>query len=126
YALWDDCSQAFKEPANYGKENIFEVGFKSGLGDPTSGEGNILSYYTTPSNTSLPGSPVFRPTIAFYESFDAGDRRKDWGMYTSITLQGVTYEFDPHIFKFTSEKYFAGEESGWDASINYPLIRYAD
>lgn len=126
YALWDDYSQAFKEPANYGKENIFEVGFKSGLGDPTSGEGNILSYYTTPSNTSLPGSPVFRPTIAFYESFDAGDRRKDWGMYTSITLQGVTYEFDPHIFKFTSEKYFAGEESGWDASINYPLIRYAD
>ncbi len=126
YSLWEDYSRAFKEQANYGKENIFEVGFKSGLGDPTSGEGNILSYYTTPNNTSLPGSPVFRPTIAFYDSFETGDRRKEWGMYTSITIQGITYTFEPHIFKFTSEKYFAGEESGWDASINYPLIRYAD
>ncbi|MBX2924410.1 MAG: RagB/SusD family nutrient uptake outer membrane protein [Chitinophagaceae bacterium] len=126
YSLWEDYSQAFKEPANYGKENIFEVGFKSGLGNPTSGEGNILSYYTTPNTTSLPGSPAFRPTIAFYESFEPGDRRKEWGMYTSITINNVEYEFVPHIFKFTSEKYFAGAEPGWDASVNYPLIRYAD
>lgn len=99
--------------------------FKSGLGDPTSGEGNILSYYTTPNNTSLPGVSGLCPTQRFYDSFEVGDRRKEWGMYTSRVIGGVSFKFAPHIFKYTSEKYFTGEQPGWDASVNIHLIRYA-
>ncbi len=124
YRLWPDYANAFSLANENGAESIFEVQFQSNLG----GEGSSFTGTLLPRATPLgSGFSNFVPTADFAGSFEPGDRRREWGFYTSYTKgsQVVTLPF-PYFFKFLDEGVINANANTNDANTNHPVLRYAD
>jgi SusD family. len=123
YHLYKNYSDIF-DPAhkNEGYENIFEVQFSySGYWGL---EGSLQSSYWGPRGVGGPtnggGWGGFGPTQYLYDSYEAGDLRKEAFFYTEF--KGVK-QTPPSTKKYVDKNYGTEIE---DDDLNYILIRYPD
>jgi hypothetical protein len=122
--LWPDYANAFSLANENGKESIFEVQFQANVG----GEGSSFTGTILPRATILgSGFSNFVPTTDFAQGFEPGDRRREWGFYTTYTkgTQVVNLPF-PYFFKFLDEGVINANANTNDANTNLPVLRYAD
>lgn len=103
-------------------ESIFEVQFKGG----SNGEGSPFSNQFAPigSGTAVVavGNPLGQniPTNEMFQSYEAGDLRRDVSMATSYVLSGRETKHN-YILKYRSTP-----ASNLDADVNWIVLRYAD
>lgn len=121
--LMDDFSDVFRPENENNDEIIFAIQYQSGSGSPS----YQLRYYLP---RDLPGSPqvarglaAYLPSQELYESYKAGDLRRDWTLFTEYTYQGETVTFPPHWHKFMD---YEGLNNTANNETDFPLLRYAD
>ena len=114
-------------PANrFNKELIFAVQNKGNTG-AANGFGMALflprSTIKLASGGTVAGNSADVPTQEFYDSFVAGDLRRDRTFFTSYDAGGGLATFRPHWYKFFDPSAIATLGEG---TLNYPVLRYAD
>jgi hypothetical protein len=124
YSLWPDYANAFSLANENGRESIFEVQFQANL----SGEGSSLTSTLLPRATIIgSGFSNFVPTADFAQSFEPGDRRREWGLYTTYNKGGQVVNLPfPYFFKFLDEGVINANANTSDANTNVPVLRYSD
>jgi hypothetical protein len=114
-------------PANrFNKELIFAVQNKGNTG-AANGFGMALflprSTIKLASGGTVAGNSADVPTQEFYDSFVAGDLRRDRTFFTSYDAGGGLATFRPHWYKFFDPSAITTLAEG---TLNYPVLRYAD
>ncbi len=126
YALLDNYFNIFSPGNRHNKELVFAV---ENLGNTGSANGFALALFLPRSTikfadgTYLGGNSADVPTTEFYNSFKAGDLRKDRTFFTQYDAGGGLVTFQPHWFKFFDSSALTNLGEG---SLEYPVIRYAD
>nr|WP_287937829.1 RagB/SusD family nutrient uptake outer membrane protein [Algoriphagus sp.] len=122
YQLRPTYSGIFGAANENNTESIFEVQFKGG----SNGEGSPFSNQFAPigSGTAVVavGNPLGQniPTNEMYQSYEAGDLRRDVSMATSYILSGREVKHN-YILKYKSTP-----AANLDSDINWIVLRYAD
>jgi len=123
-----------------GKEVVFSVQYLAGTGGFEGGEGNSWTPVWVPKGAGIAlvewksgGTP-----IEFFDSYPAGDQRRDASFMTSyIDGNGATIEYPtsplvaPHLRKFLSDIQEGPDPNfsaidGKDYGCDFPVLRYAD
>lgn len=126
YGLLENYSSIFSPSNRFNKELIFAVQNKGNTGT-SNGFGLALflprSTIKFSNGTYLGGNSADVPTTEFYNSFKAGDLRKDRTFFTQYDAGGGLVTFSPHWFKFFDSSSLSNLGEG---TLNYPIVRYAD
>jgi starch-binding outer membrane protein, SusD/RagB family len=114
-------------PANrFNKELVFAVQNKGNTG-AANGFGMALflprATIKLPGGGTVAGNSADVPTKEFYDSFAAGDLRRDRTFFTSYDAGGGAVTFVPHWYKFFDPSAITTLGEG---TLNYPVVRYAD
>jgi hypothetical protein len=126
YGLVDKYFDIFTPQNRFNKELIFAVQNKGNTG---ASNGFALALFLPRSLIALPGGGTVAgnsadvPTEEFYQSFKAGDLRKDRTFFTEYDAGAGKVTFRPHWYKFFDPSTIANLAEG---TLNYPVIRYAD
>ncbi|HEX7366780.1 MAG TPA: RagB/SusD family nutrient uptake outer membrane protein [Pelobium sp.] len=124
YDLMPNYADVFKAATENGKEMIFSVQYKSGLG----GQGSPFSNYYAPpgSGTYVSISPPLGNVIVnddIFNAYESGDTRKAASVSkTYIGAGGATVTL-PNAF---SKKFPDPSATQYDSDNNWIVIRYAD
>ena len=121
--LIDEFPDVFRPENENNEEIIFAIQYSSASGAPS----YQLRYYLP---RDLPGSPQvarglgrYLPSQDLYDSYEEGDLRRDWTLFTEYTYQGETVTFEPHWHKFMD---YSGLSNTANNDTDFPLLRYAD
>jgi hypothetical protein len=122
YDLFATYADVFKVENKNGKESVFEIQHRDGLGT-----GNGLTTYLAieGSNDQGRGFGSFYANPNLVNAFQTGDQRKNTLANTAISPTGATITAPSsrfHIRKFVDPTVIAFP----NARNNYPIIRYAD
>lgn len=128
YALWDDFADVFKLSSRGGKEAIFSVGFGDAGGAIIFWEVGQFQVRLLPPQLSVEGVQNAQgwqiPTQQLYDSYDAGDRRREVTFITQIhDPNGTVTTIRPYIQKYWDR---VAEPNGNGSANDFPVIRYAD
>lgn len=114
-------------PANrFNKELIFAIQNKGNTG---AGNGFAMALFLPRSTIKLAGGGTVGgnsadvPTQEFYNSFAAGDLRRDRTFFTQYDAGAGLATFRPHWYKFFDPSAISTLNEG---TLVYPIIRYAD
>jgi starch-binding outer membrane protein, SusD/RagB family len=114
-------------PANrFNKELIYAIQNKGNTG---ASNGFAMALFLPRSTIKLPnggtvgGNSADVPTQEFYNSFATGDLRRDRTFFTEYDAGAGKATFRPHWYKFFDPSAIS---TLGEASLNYPIIRYAD
>ncbi|WP_430809495.1 MULTISPECIES: RagB/SusD family nutrient uptake outer membrane protein [unclassified Carboxylicivirga] len=140
YKLEDIYEDVFDVDNPNGKETVFSVQYMAGTGGWEGGEGNSWTPVWVPKGSGIAlvewksaGTP-----IEFFNSYPAGDQRRDASFMTSyIDGNGATIEYPtsplvaPHLRKFLSDIQEGPDPNfsaidGKDYGCDFPVLRYAD
>jgi hypothetical protein len=126
YDLLDNYFTIFSPGDKFNKELIFAVQNKGNTG---TANGFGMALFLPRSTIKLPGGGFVGgnsadvPTLEFYNSFKAGDKRKDRTFFTQYDAGAGLATFQPHWFKFFDSTSVTNLGEG---NLVYPVIRYAD
>ncbi|WP_438965195.1 RagB/SusD family nutrient uptake outer membrane protein [Flavobacterium sp.] len=143
YSLVSNYNTIFENSGENGPESVFEVQYTdaegAGFGCLQCSEGNVAVGFNGIRNYSGPffdsGFSFNVPTQAVYNSFEAGDNRRDVAILNIVTwaaANNATYGTGYKHTGFYNRKYIArqGDSNIGDQNLtnpnNYRAIRYAD
>lgn len=140
YGLEENFEDVFDPENPNGKEIVFSIQYLAGTGGFNGGEGNSWTPVWVPKGSGIAlvewksgGTP-----IEFFNSYPAGDERRDASFMTSyINSDGATISYPesplvaPHLRKFLSDIQEGPDPSfsaidGKDYGCDFPVLRYAD
>ena len=126
FGLVDSYFDIFTPQNRFNKEIIFDIQNKGNTG---ASNGFAMALFLPRSTIPLPGGGTVAgnsadvPTEEFYNSFKAGDLRKDRTFFTEYDAGAGKVTFRPHWYKFFDPSAIT---TLGEASLNYPIIRYSD
>ncbi|CAM4070820.1 Starch-binding associating with outer membrane [Pedobacter westerhofensis] len=126
FGLLDSYFNIFTPDNRFNKELIFAIQNKGLTG---TGNGFSMALYLPRATIPLAGGGTVAgnsadvPTVEFYNSFKAGDLRKDRTFFTQYNAGGGLVTFRPHWYKYFDPS--AITNLG-EATLNFPVLRYAD
>lgn len=126
FGLLDSYFNIFTPENRFNKEIIFSVQNKGLTG---TGNGFGMALYlpraTIPlaAGGTVGGNSADVPTVEFYNSFKAGDLRKDRTFFTQYNAGAGLVTFRPHWYKYFDPS--AISNLG-EATLNFPILRYSD
>ena len=122
FDLMEDFPDVFRPETQPNQENIFVMNFVAGMPGDQQWE---LKYYlpTEIDDAVARGLGRYVPSKEhLYDTYEEGDLRRDWTMWTSFTHEGETWTFAPHWHKFMD---YATLDNTDDNNNDIPLLRYA-
>ncbi|WP_437919990.1 RagB/SusD family nutrient uptake outer membrane protein [Sphingobacterium sp. LRF_L2] len=126
YGLEADYFDLFTPENKFNKEFLFAIQNKGFTGSST---GFSMSMYLPRSLIPLPGGGKVAgnsadvPTQEYYDSFAAGDLRRDRTFFTSYDAGAGAVTFKPHWYKYFDA---AAIQNLGEADLNFAIFRYAD
>lgn len=126
FGLVDNYFDIFTPQNRFNKEIIFDIQNKGNTG---ASNGFAMALFLPRSTIPLPGGGTVAgnsadvPTEEFYNSFKAGDLRKDRTFFTAYDAGAGKVTFRPHWYKFFDPSAISTLGEG---SLNYPVLRYSD
>jgi hypothetical protein len=126
YGLLPSYFDIFTPANRFNKELIFAIQNKGNTG---ASNGFAMALYLPRSTIKLPsggtvgGNSADVPTLEFYNSFAAGDLRRDRTFFTQYDAGAGLATFRPHWYKFFDPSAIS---TLGEASLVYPILRYAD
>lgn len=126
YGLFASYFDLFAPANKINKEFIFAIQNKGGTG---TGNGFGMALYLPRATIALPGGGTVAgnsadvPTQEFYDSFKAGDLRRDRTFFTKYDAGAGAATFRPHWYKFFDP---AAITTLGEGNLNYPVLRYSD
>lgn len=126
YTLLADYGSIFAKTNEYNNEVLFDVQYKSGLGQGATGAGAIFGGLFVPLSVPT-GQANMTPRAGLYDSFPPNDKRRAWGFWTEfIDPAGKKYTFDqPYVYKYVDIEQLR-LNNGADGGINFILYRLGD
>ncbi len=126
YAMATKYVNCFLDSYDNSNEHIFQVQYKSG----NVGEGNILPVVQAPEAIVSPmfpqggGSPFLFVSSDLYDSYEAGDARRDLDIQKGYTVKGGTIDLVTKFYiKYAHGSIPATKD---DYEVNLPVLRYTD
>ena len=126
YGMLDSYFDVFTPANRSNKEILFAIQSKGGTG---TANGFSLALYLPRSTIPLPGGGTVGgnsadvPTLEFYNSFAAGDLRRNRTFFTQYNAGGGLVTFRPHWYKYFDPSAISNLGDG---SLNYAVLRYSD
>lgn len=126
FGLLDSYYDIFTPENRFNKEIIFSIQNKGNTG---TGNGFSMALYLPRSTIPLAGGSTVAgnsadvPTLEFYNSFAAGDLRRNRTFFTQYDAGGGLVTFRPHWYKYFDSS--AITNLG-EATLNFPILRYSD
>lgn len=126
YSLLADYGSIFAKTNEYNNEVLFDVQYKSGLGQGASGTGSIYGGLFVPLSVPT-GQANMTPRPGLFDGFPANDKRRAWGFWTEyIDPAGKKYTFDqPYVYKYVDIEQLRAN-NGADGGINFILYRLGE
>lgn len=131
YDLFTNFYDAFNPTTKNGKEHIFSAQFTRGQLGSTAGSGNTFPSCSFNGFTQIETADIVSDASLFYNIYDNADQRKK-GSFSQgyINPTGGTYfayTGKPRFRKYVDSTVLSGGSAAQStASINFPIIRYAD
>lgn len=152
YDLWDDYGDNFKLENENGKESVFEVQYRSGGGQWTFfGGGQVLNTFMGPRAQNIVQSSGYGFSVPTLDLFNQYERTnpadsstiRDERRRPSMWMPGDKFVSGPINYTqpaslvgspngFNTKKYFipitnlTGDNGGWTAAKNIPVMRYSE
>ena len=126
FGLLESYFDIFTPQNRFNKELIFAIQNKGNTG---TANGFAMALFLPRSTIPLSaggtvaGNSADVPTEEFYNSFKAGDLRKDRTFFTEYDAGGGKVTFRPHWYKFFDPSSIANLSEG---TLNFPILRYSD
>lgn len=126
FGLLESYFDIFTPQNRFNKELIFAIQNKGNTG---TSNGFAMALFLPRSTIPLSGGGTVAgnsadvPTEEFYNSFKAGDLRKDRTFFTEYDAGGGKVTFRPHWYKFFDPSSIANLSEG---TLNFPILRYSD
>jgi len=126
YTMATNFGDCFIDKYDNSAEHVFQIQYKSG----NVGEGNIIPVVSVPESivsSMFPqggGSPFMYVSSDLYDSYEAGDLRRDWTIQKGYTGKGNVVDIVTKFFiKFGHGTIPATKD---DYEVNQPILRYTD
>ena len=126
--LWDNYLDAYSPAKENGKEDIFSIQFKSGLGAPFVGEGSLQHIDNFNAILGRRGNWLDRPTVKLKQMFEPKDER-GIAIMNYRTVNGTVYNMAANnyiFYKYVEQNIVDANSPANDGDKNFPVFRYAD
>jgi len=126
HALFADYFDLFKPENRFNSEFLFAVQYKGLTGTSNGFEFALYLPRTTiplPGGGTVSGNSADVPTQEFYDSYKAGDLRRDRTFFTAYDAGAGQATFRPHWYKYFDPSAIRNLGQG---TLNYAVFRYAE